>query len=418
MVQASAVAGVRETASSSIRRYFDLAADRLGLHTEMRRLLSTPFRELAVELPLRRDDTRLQLFRGYRVQHNGVRGPLIGPIRFESGLQLEALRAAAESMTWCCAVASLPFGGAAGGVSCDPWALSQGEYERLVRRYGARLREVLGIYHDVCAPGPNLEANAMAWIAEEYSALEQDAVVPVVGKPSQNGGLPDSDRIVGRAIAALIFRVVQDYGLSLAGLEVAIKSLDRSGLHTAATLEQLGCVIVALSEERGGLKCSTGIDIQSLANHVRRTGSLLDFEGAEEAVDVHALDSDLLVLGAREGTLNIAAATQLRARIVVETSGLVVTPDADRYLAQQDVVVIPDLVGAAPAVLAANAEWFSNVQRQSASEDEVQQEIDAAQIRTYDQVWERSRRERADLRLAAYLLAIERVARCERLRVA
>src|SRR5256885_5204232 len=164
MIQGTDAVGIRETSSSSIRRYFDAAADRLGLHLEMRRLLSVPFRELTVELPLRRADTRLQLFRGFRVQHNGVRGPLIGPVRFQSGLELEALRAAAESMTWCCALANVPFGGAAGGVACDPAQLSRSEFERLVRRYGSRLREMLGIYHDVCAPGVNVGPEAMSWI--------------------------------------------------------------------------------------------------------------------------------------------------------------------------------------------------------------------------------------------------------------
>jgi len=418
MVQASAAFGMRETASSCIRQYFETAADQLGLHAEMRRLLSVPFRELTVELPLRRDDTRLQLFRGYRVQHNGVRGPLIGPIRFESGLELETLRAAAESMTWRCAVANVPFGGAAGGVACDPAMLSQGEYERLVRRYGARLREMLSIYHDVCARGLNTGANAMSWIAEEYSALQKDAIVPVLGKLSQNGGLPDSDRVVGRAIAALIVRAAQDYGISISGLRVAIRSLDQTGFHTAAVLDQLGCVIVAISEPRGGLRCSTGINMESLAAHLRRSGSLLSFEGAAETIDVHALDCDVLVIGAREGTVNMAAATQVRAGIVVETSELVVTPDADHYFAGQDIPMIPDLVGGAAAILAANAEWCNNVQRRSAKEEKIQQEIESALLRVYDQVYDRSQREGVGLRTAAYELAVERVARCERVRVA
>ena len=418
MVQASAAVGMRESASSRIRQYFEVAADRLGLHAEMRRLLSVPFREMTVELPLRRDDSRLQLFRGYRVQHNGVRGPLIGPVRFESGLELETLRAAAESMTWRCAVANVPFGGAAGGVACDPATLSHGEFERLVRRYGSRLQEMLGIYHDVCAPGLHTGPQAMTWIAEEYSALQKSAVVPVLGKPAKSGGLPDSDRIIGRAIAALIARVAHDSQMSISGLRVAIRSLDRSAFHTAVTLDELGCIIVAISEERGGLRCSTGIDMQSLAAHLRRTGSLLGFEGAAETLDVHDLDCDVLVLGAREGSLNIAAATKVRAKVLAETSELVVTSDADHYLSQRGVQVIPDLVGGAATVLAANAEWWNNVQRQSAKEEKVQQEIDAGLIRTYDQVKERSRREKTSLRLAAYLLAIERVVRCERLRVA
>ena len=418
MAQGTAAVGRRETGSSYIRRYFDMAADRLGLHSEMRRLLSVPFRELTVELPLRRDDARLQLFRGYRVQHNGVRGPLIGPVRFQSGLELESLRAAAESMTWRCAVANVPFGGAAGGVACDPAQLSQSEFERLVRRYGGRLREMLGIYHDLCAPGLNANPETMAWIADEFSVLQKDALIPVVGKPAQEGGLPDSDRLIGRATAALIVRAAQNAGISVSGLRVAIRSLDRSAFYTASALNQLGCVIVAIVETCGGLCCSTGIDMESLADHLSRSGSVAGFEGAAETIDIHAFDCDVLVLGTPEGTLNNAAAMQVRAKLVVETSELVITPEADHCLAKQGVLVIPDLVGGAAWVLAANAEWSNTVQRLSPKEGKIQQEIETALLRVYEQLCERSRREQIGLRMAAYSLAIERVARCERLRVA
>src|SRR5438477_613947 len=277
MAQGTAAVGRRESGSSHIRRYFDMAADRLGLHAEMRWLLSVPSRELTIEVPLRRDDARLQLFRGYRVQHNGVRGPLIGPLRFQSGLELETLRAAAESMTWRCAVANVPFGGAAGGVACDPRSLSPSEFERLVRRYGARLREMFGIYEDVCAPGPNTGAEAMSWIADEYLTRQKNVIAPVIGKLAKHGGLPDSDKIVGRSTAALIARAAEDIGLPVAGLRVAVGSMDGSAFQIASALDQCGCVIVAISGAREGLRCSTGIDMQSLADHVRGSGSLAGF---------------------------------------------------------------------------------------------------------------------------------------------
>ena len=418
MAQATAAVGRRESALSWIRRYFDTAADRLDLHAEMRRLLSVPFRELTVELPLRRDDTRLQLFHAYRVQHNGVRGPLIGPVRFQSGLELETLRAAAESMTWRCAVANVPFGGAAGGVACDPAQLSRSEFERLVRRYGSRLREMLGFYHDLCAPGLKAGLEAMSWIADEYSIAQKSALVPVLGKPAKNAGLPAPDRLVGSAIATLIHRAVQQADMSASELRVAVSSLDRSAFHTASALDQFGCVIVAIVEAGTGLRCSTGIDMQSLADHVSRSGSFEGFEGAAETNDIHGLDCDVLVIGEPEGTLNYAAATQVRAKLVVETSELVVTPDADCYLAAHGVRVVPDLVGGAASVLAANSEWSHTLQHQPPKEEKIQQEIATALLRAYDQVNERSCREQIGLRTAAYALAIERVARCERLRVA
>lgn len=410
--------GIRETASSSIRRYFEMAADRLSLHSEMRKLLSVPFRELTVELPLRRDDDRLQLFRGYRVQHNGVRGPVLGQVRIHAGVDIDALRAGAESMTWRCAVANVPFGGAAGGVACDPAQLSRREFERLARRYTARVHHVLGAYQDVCAPGVNASAEVMSWIGDEYSTLQKGAVAAVLGKPEQTGGLPQRERLVGEALAALVVRVTQDSGVSISGLRVAIRSLDQSGFHTAIALAQMGCVIVAISEERGGLRCSTGIDMQAVTDHLSHTGSLEGFEGAAPATDVHAVECDVLVIAAPENTLNVAVASRVRAKLVIEASELVVTPAAERSLANRDVQVIPDLVGAAAAVLACNAEWSSNTQHLSPEADRLAREIQASLIRIYEQMHERSQREKIGMRLAAYSCAIERVARSERLRVA
>jgi len=410
--------GIRENAASSIRRYFESAADRLGLHHEMRRLLSVPFRELTVELPLRRDDDRLQLFRGYRVQHNGVRGPVLGPVRFQSGLEIDALRATAESMTWRCAVANVPFGGAAGGIACDPGQLSRREFERLTRRYAARVHHLLGIYQDVCAPGVNAGSEAMSWIGDEYSSLRTGTPAAVLGKDAQAGGLPNRESIAGRALAALVSEAAQDNALPDSGLRVAVRSLDQSALHTAQALAEIGCVIVAVSEERGGLRCSTGIDIGALAEHVRTAGSLHGYNGAAETTEVHGLDCDVLVVAAPESTLNGASTGRVRAKLVIEASELVITPAAERSLTNRGVLVVPDLVGAAATVLVANAEWSNNVQGLSIEEAALQREIDNAVLRTYRQVLERGRRERIGMRLAAYSSAIERVARCERLRVA
>jgi glutamate dehydrogenase (NAD(P)+) len=412
--------GVRETASSCIRRYFDSAAERSGIHPEMRRLLSVPFRELTVEIPLRRDDERLQLFRGYRVQHNGVRGPVLGPVRFQPGLEIDVSRAAAESMTWRCAVANVPFGGASGGLACDPGQLSRGELERLTRRYTARVHHVLGIYQDVCMPGPNADSEVMTWIGDEYSTLQKGTVSAVLGKSVQAGGLPKREKLTARALAALVVRSAQENGAPPSGLHVAVQSLDRSALETALALANMDCVIVGLAEERGGLRCSTGIDMSALALHVRQTGCLGGFEGAAETTEVHSLECDALVVAGPECTLNDSVASRIQARLVVEASELVITPAAERTLASRDVAVVPDLVGASGGVIAAHAEWSNNVQHVSSESEleRLQHEIETGVLRAYDHVCERSRRERISMHLAAYCSAIERVARSERLRVA
>ena len=405
--------GVRETAASSIRRYFDTAADRLALHPEMRRLLSVPFSEMTVELPLRRDDQCLQLFRGYRVQHNSVRGPVIGPMRFQAGLDLDTLRATAESMTWRCAVANVPFGGAAGGVACEPAQLSRRELERLIRRYTARVHHVLGVYQDVCAPGMNAEAEFMSWIAEEYASLHSGTAPGVVGRHAESGGLPEREAILGRAVAALIMRIAEDQGMSISGLRVALQALDQSAFHTALALTNAGCTVVAIAEERGSALRTGGLDSSELARQVKRDGYLSHATG-----DSYGVDCDVLAISAPESTLNGATASQVRAKVVIETSELVVSPSGAQGLAARNVYVVPDLIGAAPSILAANAEWSGLMKKVSFRVDALEREIEAALLRTYEQVRDRSQRENLSLRTAAYCSAIERVARCERLRIA
>lgn len=414
----TAAVGVRETASSSVRRYFEMAADRLGLHSEMRRLLSVPFRELTVEIPLRRDDERLQLFRGYRVQHNGVRGPVLGPIRIQPGLELDTLRASAECMTWRCAVANVPFGGASGGIACDLTRLNRKEVERLVRKYTARIHHVLGMYHDVCAPGLNASAEVISWIGEEYASLQKGTLPAVLGKSAQAGGLVDREASLGRAMASLVLRASQDFGLASNELRVAIQSLDRSGFYTAKSLAETGCVIVGVSQEGENLYCSTGINISELNQHLTSTGSLAGFEGAAEIADFEMVDCDVLVLAASESALDAKGAGRISAKLLVEASELVITPAADRSLANRGVVVVPDLIGAAGSILAAHAEWSNNVQQVASDADRVQREVESGTMRAYQLVRERSRRENISMRMAAYVSAIERVARCERLRVA
>lgn len=408
--------GLRESAVSSLRMYFEMAAERIGLHPEMRHLLSVPFRELTVELPLRRDDGKLQLFRGHRVQHNGVRGPLIGPMRIQADLEPDTLRATAESMTWRCAAANVPFGGAAGAIGCDSDQLSSRELERLVRRYISRVHHVLGIFQDVCSPGANAGSEVMGWISSEHSSLQTGSPATAVGRPAQAGGLAERDAIVGRALATLILHVAHDQGMPISGLRVALQAADQSGIHTALALVSAGCEIVAIGQEGMCALNSDGLDVDHLARQFQREGV---FGSSENGFDkVYGADCDLLAIAAPECTLTGIVANEVHAKIVLETSELVVSPTAERNLASRNVVVIPDLVSAAGTVLVANAEWSSIVQKVSPSPATVEREIEASLIRIYQQAQERSRRENISLRMAAYCSAIERVARSERLRVA
>lgn len=413
----AAAVGFRENAYSSVRHYFDVAADRLGLHPEMRRLLSVPFRELTVELPLRRDDDKLQLFRGFRVQHNSVRGPALGVMRLQPGLELDHLRASAESMTWRCALAGVPFGGAAGGIACDPAQLSRGELQRLVRRYTAHLHQVLGAYEDLSAPGVDAGEEVMGWMQDEMSALEKGTASAVLGDSKDLEWGSVRERIVASSTAALIARAAQDTHLSHVPLRIVMCSRDRSAMPAACALQKLGHAVVGISEERGSLHSSTGIEIDKLQNHVRDTGLLSGFAGASEVRDVFRADCDVLVLGAAESALNGANAGRVRAKLVVEASELAITPGGERALSGRGIHVIPDLLGAAGHVLAASAEWSRHVLHFATDEDRLLRDDEATMLRSYEQTLERSHREKTSLRLASYEIAVERVARSERLRV-
>jgi glutamate dehydrogenase (NAD(P)+) len=411
----TAAVSFKPASQSSVRHYFDAAADHIGLHPEMRKLLSTPFREVKVGVPLRRDDDRLQLLPGYRVQHNSVRGPALGSVRFLPDLNIEDLRVSAEWMTWRCAVAGVHFGGAAGGVSCDPRQLSAPEFERLVRRYTAQIQELLGVYQDICAPGLNAGPEVLSWIGEEHSASQKGTTGAVLGLASANSAAVDES--IGNAIAALVERAAQEQAMEITGLRMVISSLDRSAIHTARILEDKGCTIVAVSEQRGTLYCSTGLNMSEICEYVHQNGALQGFEGAGTTEEIESLPCDVLVLGAPEYSLDASAAARIRAKLVIETSELVITPAAEQLLASRDVTVVPDLVGTAPAIVAADLEWAHNLQNLTCGADQLHTELGDRVLGCFQHVLDRSRRDKISLRKSAYCLAIERVARAERLRV-
>jgi glutamate dehydrogenase (NAD(P)+) len=408
--------GIRETAYSSLRRYFEAAAERLALHQEMRKLLSVPFREVTVELPLRRDNDRLQLFHAFRVQHNSVRGPMIGPVRIQGGLDLDLLRAEAESMTWRCAVADVPFGGAAGGIACDRSQLSMAEYERLVRRYTARVHRLLGAYQDLFVSATTIEPEVLTWIQDEYSALQKNIPSPVLGKPNQAVGCTRSDDAIGRAIAALTLRAAQESGMLAPGIRVAVRMLDETGFPIGRELAEAGCRVVAICERRGMLLSEKGLDAEAVDAYIRNNHSIAPFDPAAGS-KIECADCDVLILAAPECTLNLSRSAHVRARLIVEASELVITSAAERNFLNRGITIVPDLVAGAASVMAAHQEW-ANTMHLYSSPERLDRVIERGILRCYEHVLERSRRENMSMRIAAYASAIEKVARSERLRVA
>ena len=415
---ATATPAVRESAIETTRRNFQLAAQKLGLDPDMQTLLSTPFREVRVEVPVRMDDGRLRVFVGYRVQHNSSRGPAKGGIRYHPMVDVEEVRALAEAMTWKTAVVNVPFGGAKGGITVDPRKMSQGELERLTRRYVSRIHLLLGPYRDIPAPDVNTNAQVMTWIFDSYSASHGYTPACVTGKPVEMGGSLGREQATGRGVALMVREVARDQSLEMTKLRVAVQGFGNVGSNAALLIAQLGCKVVAVSDVFGAIHNPTGLDIERLLEHVRTTGKVVGFPGAEKISneDLLECECDVLVPAALEGVLHSGNAARIKAKVVVEGANLPTTPSADAVLEQRGVTVIPDILANAGGVTCSYFEWAQNLQQVSWDESHVNAELEKYMTRAYRGVADRAKSDGSSLRLAAYCVAVERVARAEKLR--
>jgi glutamate dehydrogenase (NAD(P)+) len=407
-----------ESAIQVTRINFQKAANHLKLDTEMQTLLSTPFRELRVEIPIRMDDGTLKVFVGYRVQHNGARGPAKGGIRFHPGVDLDEVRALAAAMTWKTAVVNIPFGGAKGGVTVDPGKMSIKELERLTRKYVSRIHLLLGPYRDVPAPDVNTNAQTMAWVFDQYSSSNGYTPACVTGKPVEMGGSLGREQATGRGVSLMVRDAAKDLGLKLAGLRVAVQGFGNVGSNAARLIEELGAKIVAVSDVNGGIYSAKGIDIAKLQAHVKTKGSVAGFPGSERISNEELLtcECDVLVPAALECVITPANAGKIKAKLIVEGANLPTTPAADAILELRGVTVVPDILANAGGVTCSYFEWAQNLQQVFWEEDHVNKELEKIMSRAYRTVSDRAKADKLSLRTAAYCVAIERVARSEKLR--
>ena len=407
-----------ESALDVTRNNFNKAADHLGLDKELRVLLSTPFREMRVEVPIRMDDGSLRVFVGYRVQHSGVRGPAKGGIRYHPAVDIDEVRALAAAMTWKTAVVNIPFGGAKGGVQCDPSTMSMSELERLTRRYISRIHLVLGPYRDVPAPDVNTNAQTMAWIFDQYSSSNGYTPACVTGKPVEMGGSHGREQATGRGVALMVREAAREMGLELKGLKVAVQGFGNVGSNAASLIAELGCKIIGVSDVSGGILCSEGINIQELKQHIKDKGSLSSFSKGDPISNDELLESrcDVLVPAALECVIHAKNAAKINAKLIVEGANLPTTSAADEILETKGVVVVPDILANAGGVTCSYFEWAQNLQQVFWDEDHVNKELEKIMVRSYRAVADRAKNEKITMRTAAYALALERVARAEKLR--
>lgn len=389
----------------------------LGLDRGICEVLKQPQRVVQVSVPVRLDSGEIRVFTGYRVQHNNARGPFKGGIRYHPELTLGEVKALAMWMTWKCAVVNIPFGGAKGGVVCNPKELSQAELERLTRAYTSRIMDFIGPERDIPAPDVYTNAQVMAWIMDTYSAHVGYPVPAVVtGKPVEIGGAPGREAATGRGVAIVAKEAAERFNLSCKC--VAVQGFGNVGYHAAKFLHEMGYRILAVSDSKGGIFSESGLDPEAVLRHKRRHGSVLGFPGAREITneELLSLEVDILVPAALERVITSANADNVNAKMVVEGANGPVTPEADRILEERSILVVPDILANAGGVTGSYFEWVQNRNGFYWDEERFNAELERVMSRSFTEVVERAEQESVSLRLAAYLLAVERVAKVRELR--
>ncbi|MEO8656837.1 MAG: Glu/Leu/Phe/Val dehydrogenase [Bryobacteraceae bacterium] len=398
---------------------FDEAAEKLGLDDGMRKVLKSPATEITVHIPVQLDDGRLEVFTGYRVQHSIARGPGKGGIRFAPDVTLDEVRALASWMTWKCAVVNIPFGGAKGGVICDPPLLSQGELERITRRYTAEIIDFIGPERDVPAPDMGTNEQTMAWIMDTYSMHKRTTVTAVVtGKPYQLGGSRGRSEATGRGCLIVTLQALRKFGLEPANTRVVIQGFGNVGGMAAKLMQRAGFKIICIIEWDGAVYNPHGIDIQKLREHREETGSILNFSEGEN-MDPHEamfLDCDVLLPAAREGVITSQNADRIRAKILCEGANGPTTAEADKILADKRVFVMPDILANAGGVTVSYFEWVQDRQGFFWNEQLVNGRLEEIMVNSFRDVVGYGEKHNVHNRTAAYMLALDRVAFAIKLR--
>lgn len=398
---------------------FDLAAERLSLEPWIAEKIKQARREFIVRFPLRYDDGHIELLTGYRVQHNTLRGPAKGGIRFHPNVDLDEVRALAGWMTWKCAVVSIPYGGAKGGVQCDPAIMSQGELERLTRRYTWEISPIIGPDKDIPAPDVNTNPQVMAWIVDTYSVFKGYTCPSVVtGKPLAIGGSLGRLRATSQGVVYVLQESAKLVGFDLARAKAVIQGYGNVGYHAAELLEQMGVKVVAVSDVRGGIINEKGLDTAKVYEHCQKTRSVVDYPEADNLTNAEllGLSCDVLIPAALEGQITQRNAAEIKAKVIVEGANGPTSPFADDILHDKGILVVPDILANAGGVTVSYFEWVQNVQKLFWSEETINSQLREIMTRAFHEVQAISAKEQVNLRTAAYMLAIERVAEAKRLR--
>jgi glutamate dehydrogenase (NAD(P)+) len=392
---------------------FDLAAEMLNLDPGLRRVLREPRRELTVHFPVKMDDGSVEVFTGYRVQHNLGRGPAKGGIRYHQDVTIDEVKALAMWMTWKCAVVGIPYGGGKGGVIVDPKKLSKKELEGLSRRFFTEIEVLIGPERDIPAPDVNTNAQVMAWFMDTYSMHVGHTVPGVVtGKPISLGGSEGRNEATARGCVFTIVEAAKHLKLDLRKTKVAVQGFGNAGSIAAQLMTDEGATIVAVSDSQGGIRNQAGLDINRVIGWKAEHGTVLGFPGAEEISNAEVLETpcDILIPAALENQITIRNAHKIKARIVAEAANGPTTPEADEILFEHGVFLIPDILCNAGGVTVSYFEWVQDLNRDHWTEDEVNDKLKTIMVRAFAEVLEQSTNNNVNMRTGAYLNAVQRVA--------
>jgi glutamate dehydrogenase (NAD(P)+) len=402
----------------AVQWFFQQAADRIGLDDGARKVLSTHRREVAVSVRVPRDDGSFDVYPGWRIQHNGARGPFKGGLRFHPNASRDEFRCFSALMTWKAALLDVPFGGAKGGVRVDPKALSIGELERLCRSYVSAIELVIGPHRDIPAPDVNTGPREMAWMYDEYSRSRGDSPAVITGKPIGLGGSLGRDAATGRGALLALDRIARTRRWTREHIRVAVEGYGNAGAWFAQLAHQMGYRVVAVSDSRGGIVNPEGLVPHDVLEHKQRTGSVVGFKHGDviDGEDLVAVECEVLAPAALERSIRADNAERVQAHLVLEIANHPVTPDGDARLHDRGVWVVPDILGSAGGVTVSYLEWAQNLQRERWTEDRVNGRLKELMESATDLVLDRADERSGSLRAAAYDIAVERVAKAGRAR--
>jgi glutamate dehydrogenase (NAD(P)+) len=395
-----------------VEHWFRTAAERLELADDVAAVLRSSYREVQVQVPVRLSDGKVHVFSGYRVQHNGARGPYKGGIRFHPEVDLDEVRALAELMTWKTAIVNIPYGGAKGGVNVDPSKLEPREVESVARSFMDKVEKVLGPQRDIPAPDVGTNAQVMAWLMDEYGKLHGHTPACVTGKPIALEGSFGREAATGRGVVQVFREAAPVLDIDPSKATFVVQGFGNVGAWAARLMQELGATMVGVADATGAIANSDGIDAEKLADHVREGGGVADFDGDMDEIDADelvALECDVFIPAALGGMIHRDNADSMRCRMMVEGANSPTTPKADEILGDKGVFIVPDVLANAGGVVVSYFEWVQNLQHVRWGEDEVNEHLGEIMRRAYREVAERAKENDTPMRPASYELGIERV---------